>query len=113
MDRIVEVALSDNVDLDAAVAKNETIIAAYATRKDRPDIPFWPMLFSNTTLKLLGSDDFPVQAKQRAATDLTTAAAHDALSIRIGALLPLELTAEAHDRVDAGARERVLLAIPE
>ena len=36
-----------------------------------------------------------------------------ALSIPIGAPLPLERAAEAHDRVDAGSRERVLLAIPD
>src|SRR4051812_9610050 len=35
VDRIVEVAFSDNIDLDAAVAKNQTVIAAYATRQDR------------------------------------------------------------------------------
>jgi NADPH2:quinone reductase len=113
VDRIIEVSFSDNIDLDAAVAKNQTIIAAYATRKDRPDFPFWPMLFSNITIRLIGSDDFPVEAKQQAATDLTTAARDGALSIRIGASLPLERAAEAHDRVDAGTRERVLLAIPE
>lgn len=37
--RIVEVAFSDNVDLDAAVATNQTVIAAYASRGDRPDFP--------------------------------------------------------------------------
>ena len=71
------------------------------------------MLFSNITIRLIGSDDFPVEAKRQAAIDLTIAAFDGALSIRIGAPLPLELAAEAHDRVDAGTRERVLLAIPE
>jgi NADPH2:quinone reductase len=108
----VEVAFSDNVDLDAAVARNNTVIAAYATRADRPDFPFWPMLFDNVTIRLCGSDDFPVAAKQQAAADLTTAAADGALTIAVGEPLPLERAAEAHDRVDAGARERVLLAIP-
>jgi NADPH:quinone reductase len=112
VDRIVEVAFSDNVDLDAAVARNDAVIAAYATRKDRPDFPFWPMLFSNVTIRLIGSDDFPADARQQAAADLTTAAAAGALSVRVGAPLPLERAAEAHDRVDAGPRERVLLAIP-
>jgi NADPH2:quinone reductase len=36
------------------VAKNNTIIAAYATRHDRPDLPFWPMLFDNVTIRLIG-----------------------------------------------------------
>jgi NADPH2:quinone reductase len=45
------------------------------------------MLFANVTIRLFGSDDFPTEAKQQAARDLTSAAA-------------------------AGAR-RVLVAIPQ
>src|SRR5215210_2285686 len=33
--RIIEVAFSDNADLDAAVAAPQAVIAAYATRRDR------------------------------------------------------------------------------
>jgi NADPH2:quinone reductase len=112
VDRIIEVAFSDNVNLDAAVAKNQTVIAAYATRQDRPDFPFWPMLFDNITIRLLGSDDFSPEAKRQAADDLTTAAHDGALSIPIGSPLPLEQAAQAHERVDAGTHARVLLAIP-
>ncbi len=111
VDRIVEVALSDNVDLDAAVGKTGTVIAAYASRQDRPTFPFWPMLFSNMTIRLLGSDDFPSEAKERAATDLTTAARDGALSMSIGDTIPLEHVAEAHDLVDAGTRHRVVVAL--
>lgn len=111
VDRIIEVSFSDNVDFDAAVARNNTVIAAYATRRDRSDFPFWPMLFDNMTIRLIGSDDFPAAAKQQAAKDLTAAAHQGALSISIGTPLPLEWTAEAHDLVDAGSRQRVLVAI--
>jgi NADPH:quinone reductase len=111
VDRIVEVAFSDNIDLDAAVAKVGTVIAAYATRHDRPDFPFWPMLFDNITIRLLGSDDFPAEAKQHAAADLTAAAAGGALSLAVADPLPLDRAAEAHDRVDTGSRERILLAV--
>src|SRR5436190_10341507 len=110
--RIIEVAFSENVDLDAAVAAPGGVIAAYATRRDRPDLPFWPMLFANLTIRLLGSDDFPEAAKRQAAADLSTAAREGALSIPIGDPLPLRHIAQAHERVDAGARQRVLLSIP-
>src|SRR5437588_3441142 len=110
--RIIEVAFSENADLDAAVAAPDAVIAAYATRRDRPDFPFWPMLFANLTIRLLGSDDFPPAAKHQAAVDLTTAAREGALSIPSGDPLPLDRIAEAHDRVDAGTRKRVLLVIP-
>lgn len=111
VDRIVEVAFSDNVDLDAAVAHNGTVIAAYATRAERPDFPFWPMLFDNITIRLLGSDDFPPEAKVQAAADLTAAARDGALSARIGDPVPLDQIVEAHELVRAGAPARVLLSI--
>ena len=110
--RIVEVSFSDNADLDAAVAAPEAVIAAYATRDPRPDFDFWPMLFANLTIRLLGSDDFPAAAKQQAAVELTAAAQEGALRIPIEDPLPLARIADAHDRVDAGARRRVVLSIP-
>jgi NADPH2:quinone reductase len=111
VDRIIEVAFSDNIDLDAAVVRNETVIAAYATRNERPDFAFWPMLFDNVVIRLLGSDDFPAEAKEQAAADLTTAARDGALSIAIGEPLSLDEIADAHDLVDSGARDRVLIAV--
>jgi NADPH2:quinone reductase len=112
VDRIIEVAFSENADLDAAVAANDGVIAAYATRRDRPEFPFWPMLFANLTIRLFGSDDFPLAAKRQAAADLTTAAREKALNIPVGKRFPLDRIADAHDRVDSGTRDRVLLAIP-
>jgi NADPH2:quinone reductase len=111
VDRVIEVSLSDNVDLDAAVLRVGGVIAAYATRDGRPSLPFWPMLFDNVTIRLLGSDDFPADAKQAAAADLNTAAAAGALSVVVSDTVPPEAIATAHDMVDAGRRGRVLLSI--
>jgi NADPH2:quinone reductase len=113
VDRIVEVALSDNADLDAAIVANDAVIAAYASRADRPELPFWPMLFANTTLRLLGGDDFSAEAKQQAVNDLIAAARAGALRITIATPHPLAEIAAAHDHVDNGPRNgRVLVAIP-
>src|SRR3954452_6711906 len=112
VDRIIEVSFSDNADLDVAVAAPHAVIAAYATRDPRPDFDFWPMLFANLTIRLLGSDDFAPAAKHQAAADLTAAARDGSLRIPIGEPLALDRIAEAHDRVDAGARTRVVLSIP-
>ena len=111
--RIVEVAFSDNADLDAAVAAPQAVMAAYATRNPRPDFDFWTMLFANLSIRLIGSDDFPVEAKRQAATELTEAAQEGALKIPIADSLPLDRIAEAHDRIDAGTRERLVLSIPQ
>lgn len=112
VNRIIEVALSDNADLDDAVAANGAVIAAYATRDDRTEIPFWTLLFNNVTLRLLGSDDFPGPARRQAARDLTAAAAVGALTVDVGDRFPLADIAKAHDRIDAGGRGRVLIDTP-
>jgi len=109
VDRVVEVAFSDNVDLDAAVVRNGAVIAAYATRAARPDFAFWPMLFDNVTVRLLGSDDFPPEARMQAAAEVARAAAAGAVTADV-TVLPLASVAEAHDLVDSGSRTRVLLA---
>lgn len=111
VDRIVEVDLSDNIDLDASVVRTGAVIAAYGTRQERPTLPFWPLLFDNVTIRLLGSDDFPAAAKQHAARDLTAAAQAGALSTHVDTSLQLEQTADAHDRVDAGTRRRILVTV--
>ena len=69
------------------------------------------MLFANVTIRLLGSDDFPVEAKQQAAADLTAAAADGDLEIRVADPFPLADAARAHDQVDADNRRRVLLDV--
>ena len=71
VDRFVEVAFSENLELDRAVAAVGATIAVYGTRDGTPAIPFWPMLFDNLTIRLLGSDDFLAEAKRQAARDLT------------------------------------------
>jgi NADPH:quinone reductase len=113
VDRIIEVALSANADLDAEVSRNGAVLAAYASPKDRPELPFWPLLFKNVTIRLLGSDDFPAEAKNAAARDLTLAAAQAALSVPVADVIPLERIADAHELVESGrAPGRVLVSVP-
>src|SRR6266540_4365235 len=111
VERIVEVALSANADLDAEIAAQGAVVAAYASPDPRPALPFWPLLFANVTLRLLGSDDFPAEAKAQAARDLTEAAAAGALRVPVAAVYPLEDIAAAHEAVEAGSPTgRILLA---
>lgn len=112
VDRVVDVAFSANVELDSQVCGNGATIAAFASPGGRPSLPFWPMLFANVTIRLLGSDDFPAEAKRQAAADLSAAAAEGALSINIGQVHPLDETSRAHAAVEAGSTGgRVLIAI--
>jgi NADPH:quinone reductase len=113
VDRVIDVALSANADLDAAVVRNGAVVAAYASPAERAEIPFWPMLFANVTIRLLGSDDFPQEAKDAAVRDLTAAAAESALAVTVAETFPLARIAAAHERVDSGkAPGRVLITVP-
>ncbi len=66
VDRTIEVSLSENIDLDAAVVSEGAVIAAYASQVARLNASFWPLLFTNVTLRMMGSDDLPSAAQQLA-----------------------------------------------
>lgn len=109
VDRVIEVSLSDNIDFDMAVVANDAVVAAYASRLSRPEVPFWPLLFANTTLRMRGSDDFSKSAKVVAAQELTAASSSGVLLLVVAARYELADIALAHDQVDASARGRILL----
>ena len=109
VDRVIEVSLSDNIDFDMAVVANDAVVAAYASRANRPEVPFWPLLFANTTLRMMGSDDFSTSAKAIAVQELTAAASLGVLQLVVAARYELSDIALAHNQVDAGARGRILL----
>lgn len=107
VDHLVDVSLSDDIDLDAAVVRNGSTIASYGTREERTSLPFWPLLFDNVSLHLIGSNDLPDHALRAAERDLSAHAARLAIPIR--AVVPLERIAEAHEAVEAGGTGRVLV----
>ncbi|OIH93927.1 oxidoreductase [Curtobacterium sp. MCBA15_001] len=111
VDRVIEVALDANADLDATVVANDAVIATYFARGERLSLPFPPLLFANVTVRFLGSDDFPAVAKRAAMDDLVAAVASGDLRLRVGEVRPLEQIADAHDAVDAGRSGRVVLRI--
>ncbi|HKU11343.1 MAG TPA: NADPH:quinone reductase [Sinomonas sp.] len=114
VDRIIEVSLSDNADLDSKAIAPNGVIAAYGSSDGRPTLPFWPLLFDNVTLRLFGSDDFPPAAKTEAATMLSRVASTGQLHPTIRLIEPLERIASAHAAVEnSHALGRVLVSLPE
>jgi NADPH2:quinone reductase len=112
VDRIVEVALGANAALDARVITQGGVIAAYASDEDEPRLPFWPLLFRNATIRLLGSDDFAVAEKEQAAADIVAALEQGRLRAQVGARFPLEQIAAAHEAVEQRTvTGRVVVAI--
>ena len=80
-------------------------MAAYASDAE-PELrlPFWPLLFKNATIRLVGSDDLPEEAERRAAEDIASCLEAGVLRPRIGARFSLERIAEAHEAEEEGGR---------
>ena len=101
--RVVEVALGRNLALDTEVIAPHGTIAAYASDAEpEPRLPFWPLLFKNITIRLVGSDDLPEDAERRAVADITACLKEGLLRPRVGARYSLEGIAEAHEAVEGG-----------
>jgi NADPH:quinone reductase len=110
VDRIVEVALGRNLALDAEMIAQLGTIAAYSSDANaEPRLPFWPLLFKNVTIRLVGSDDL---AERRAIEDIKAALGAGVLRPRVARRLPLERIAEAHEAIEGGqSGGRVVLDI--
>ena len=109
--RIADVDFGGHIDIGAKVLAVGGVISAYYSANDRPPIPYWTLGFADATVRLLGSDDFPPPVKAAAAAELTAALVEGKLTTPIGARLPLERIAEAHERVEQGGVGRTLLVL--
>lgn len=112
VDRVVEVALSANAAADAQILAQGGVLAAYSSPDGEPRLPFWPLLFNNVTIRLLGSDDFPEEAKRRASEDLAAISEAGELRIEVADRYPLDAIAAAHRAVEApSGRGRIILSL--
>ena len=102
VDHVIEVAFAANVETDLALLRTGGSIATYATNAPRPEIPFWPLVFDNVRIDFLGSDDFPPEAKTRAARELSTSLAEGWRPFGHFDPYPLAAIAEAHEQVERG-----------
>lgn len=111
--RIAEVDLADHIELDADVIAIGGVISSYYSSADRPTLPYWKLGFADTTLRLLGSDDFPPEVKSHAAQQLTAALVDGSLRSVIADRIPLADIARAHELVEHGVDGRVIVTIDE
>jgi NADPH2:quinone reductase len=112
MDRIVELALGANLDLDLAVSGPQTHIVDYAAEAADPVLPVRRCMNANVTLRFILLYGVPAEAADQAIADISRA-------LQVGALTELPVTrfsldqvAAAHDAVEAGAVGKVLIEIP-
>jgi NADPH:quinone reductase len=112
IDHIVEVAFGANIEADVELLKPGGSIASYATDSASPKIPFWQMVFKNTRMFFLGSDDFPKEAKMQAAQDLNAALEAGWPGFEIAERVPLVEIARAHELVERPVRRgRVVVVV--
>ena len=108
VDRIVEVALGANLELDLAVSDNTTI-AVYANEPNDPTIPVRRLMVSNTAIQFVLLYNIPAAAL---AADIAWVRG----AVAAGALTPLEVTTypladvvAAQEAVENGAVGKVML----
>jgi NADPH:quinone reductase len=111
IDHIVEVAFGANIEVDVKLLKMGGSIATYATDIATPQISFWQMVFKNIRLFFLGSDDFPKEAKLRAARDLNGALEAGWSGFEIGERIPLADIARAHELAEHPVRRGRVIVI--
>jgi len=112
VDHIVEVAFGANIAADVQMLALEGSIATYATNDPTPVLPFWPLVFINARVFFLGSDDFPLPAKVKAAREISGALESGWEGLDIAERVPLADIARAHEFVENPTkRGRVIVTI--
>jgi NADPH:quinone reductase len=111
VDRIVEVALGANLQLDLAVLARSGTIVTYGADGPDPHIPVRDLMVANVTLRFLLIYGVPEPALRQAVADVTTALANGALTELPAHRYGLDEIAAAHEAAEAGAIGKVLIDI--
>jgi NADPH2:quinone reductase len=109
VDRIIEVALTANLDTDLALSGPETVIVIYAADGPDPELPVRACMSANVTLRFVLLYGVPQAALEQGAADITAA-------LEAGALTPLpphrfllDDIAAAHEAVENGVNGKVFV----
>ena len=101
-----------NLESSLAVIANNGVIASYASDAVlEPTLPFYRMVYGNTTLRPVLVFGMPEAAKSQAVADITRWAESGDLSHHIGPRFSLEDTAAAHQAVEDGSFGKVIIEI--
>ncbi len=109
LDRIVEVALGANLELDLALSGPQTHIVDYAAEPRDPVLPVRACMTANVTLRFILLYTMPRPALLQAAADITQALRDGALTELPVTRFSLDQAAEAHEAVEAGAVGKVIV----
>ena len=109
VDRVVEVALGANLDLDLAVCRSGAEIVTYANEATDPTLPTRRLMGANATLRFVLLYGVPPGELAAAVSWVEQALADGALSPLPLHRFPLDQTAAAQDAVEQGAVGKVLV----
>jgi len=108
-DRIVEVALGPNLELDLSVAGPETVVVTYAADGPDPVLPVRACMTANVTLRFILLYNVPASALRQAAADITAALEEGALTGLPVHHFGLDDCATAHEAVEGRAVGKVII----
>ncbi|HEX4059885.1 MAG TPA: NADPH:quinone reductase [Streptosporangiaceae bacterium] len=109
IDRIVEVALGPNLQLDLAVSGPQTVVMVYAADGSDPVLPVRACMTANITLEFMLLYGVPAPALRQAVADTSAALAAGALTELPGHHFPLDEIVAAHEAVEHRAVGKVLI----
>jgi NADPH2:quinone reductase len=109
VDRIVEVALGTNLELDLAVAHAGTTIVTYAAEAQNPELPVRACMSANVTMQFILLYGVPVPALDQAAAEVAAGLADDALTELPVHRFALEDIVAAHQAAESGVMGKVLV----
>ena len=104
VDRIVDVDLAANVDVDLACLAPSGVISAYATEDPgaRLSMPFLKTMFGGYVVRFVFFYSIPDEAFRLAVREVTACVSSGAYRPEVGLELPLDRIAEAHIAQESG-----------
>jgi len=113
IDRVAEVSLAANLDLDLQVCAPRAVISSYADDGGgEPALPIRRLMVKNLELRFVLVYTMGPAATSAATHDLARIMEDGALPVQPVHRFPLEETAAAHDAVEGGAVGKVLIEVP-
>jgi len=111
VDRVIEVALGTNLELDLAVIKPGSTIVAYAAEPSDPVLPVRACMNANVVLRFILLYGVPRAALRRGADDITAALADGALTELPVHRFGLSDIVAAQEAAEAGPLGKVLVTV--
>jgi len=109
VDRIVEVALGANLQLDLAISRPGTVVACYAAEASDPVLPVRACMTAGIVLRFMLLYTLPRAILDQGVADIGTALRAGALTRLPEHRFPLEDIAAAHEAVERGISGKVLV----